>query len=427
MTKSRPRVLLIAEAANPEWVSVPLIGWSLARALSDVADVHLVTQVRNTEALLRAGLVEGQDFTAIDNEAFAKPIWAIADAVRMGWTMKTAMNTFSYKYFEHLVWQKFGTAIQQKHFDIVHRITPVTPTAVSPIASKCQKAGVPFVLGPLNGGIPWPKWFSAERRREGEWLSYVRGIYKASPGRKRMLNAASAILVGSRHTESEIPARYSSKVIYLPENAIDPKKFGDVAEQSTEGPLRAVFVGRLVPLKGVDMAIEAAAPLLVTGRMTYDIIGDGPVRADLEKLVAEKSLGDAVTFHGQLPHDAVQSKLTDANILLFPSIKEFGGGVVLESLALGVIPLVVDYGGPAELITPQTGMSVPIGPRDVIIPALRSHLTALAEDKSALPRMGAIARNRIQKDFTWSAKAAQISEIYDWVSSGRGAAPRHFE
>ena len=52
----RPRVLLIAEAANPLNVSVSLIGWVHSRALAEVADVHLVTESRNRDAILEAGL-----------------------------------------------------------------------------------------------------------------------------------------------------------------------------------------------------------------------------------------------------------------------------------------------------------------------------------------------------------------------------------
>ena len=342
----RPKVLVIAEAANPEWVSVPLVGWSLAQALRAVADVHLVTQVRNRDAILRTGLREGEDFTAIDSEAVARPMYALARLLRMGtgkgWTMTTAINAVSYPYFEHLLWKRFGPDIRAGRYDLIHRVTPLSPTIQSPVARKCAAAGVPFVMGPLNGGVPWPKGFDTERRREREWLSYVRGAYKVMPGRQATLKAASAILTGSRHTQSEIPAAYQHKTVYLPENAIDPARFNLTAKQDTNGIIRACFIGRLVPYKGPDMLLEAAAPLLRVGTLCLDIIGDGPMRGALEAQAAALDLGDAVRFHGALPHEKVQDVAVRANLLTFPSIREFGGGVVLEAMALGVVTVVAE-------------------------------------------------------------------------------------
>ncbi|WP_299632630.1 glycosyltransferase [uncultured Roseobacter sp.] len=419
---TRPRVLVIAEAANPEWVSVPLVGWSMAHALRAVADVHIVTQIRNRDAILRAGLEEGRDFTAIDSEAVARPLHKLAELLRMGtgkgWTMTTAIAAVSYPYFEHLVWQQFGPALVGREYDLVHRVTPLSPTIHSPIALRCARARVPFILGPLNGGVPWPAGFDAERRREREWLSYVRSAYKLVPGRGRTLQAAHAILTGSRHTQGEIPARHRDKTVWLPENAIDPARFNLSAKQSLNSPLRACFIGRLVPYKGPDMLLEAAAPLLRSGQLVLDIIGDGPMRPDLEALAARLEIAPAVTFHGMMAHEDVQSVAVEANLLTFPSIREFGGGVVLEAMALGVVPVIVDYAGPGELVRAQTGYKVPIGSRAEIIARFGAVLQQIVSDPSPLPGLAAAAQADVQARFTWEAKAAQVRRVYDAVLAG---------
>ncbi|SEO35161.1 Glycosyltransferase involved in cell wall bisynthesis [Salinihabitans flavidus] len=426
---AKPRVLIIAEAANPEWVSVPLIGWSLSQALGAVADVHVVTQIRNREALLRAGWQEGREFTAIDSEAFARPLWRLGSALRMGegkgWTMLQAVSALSYPYFERLVWHQFGKRIAAGVFDVVHRVTPLSPTVPSLLAARCARAGVPFVLGPLNGGVPWPKGFDAERRREREWLSYLRGAYKALPGRRATLRHAAAILVGSHHTESEIPTAQRGKCVYLPENGIDPARF---SRQATPAPgaLRACFVGRMVPYKGGDMLLEAAAPLLQAGRMTLDMVGDGPMLPVLRAQAETLGIAQAVTFHGWLAHEDVQDVLSRAHVLSFPSIREFGGGVVLEAMALGMPALIVDYAGPGELVTPDVGFKVPIGTRAEIVPRFRAALEDLSEHPGKAAEAGARARERVAAHFTWPRKAAQVARVYDWVL-GRGGKPSFFD
>jgi glycosyltransferase involved in cell wall biosynthesis len=419
----RPRVLVIAEAANPEWVSVPLIGWSLTEALRQVADVHLVTQIRNRDAILRKGWVEGRDFTAIDSEAIAAPAWKLSQKLRMGesrgWTIVQAISSLTYPWFERLVWKRFGTAITAGDYDVVHRITPLSPAATGPLAAKCRKAGVPFVLGPLNGGVPWPKGFEAEQKQEGEWLSRFRGLLRIFPGRGRMLAACSAILYASRFTRADIPAVHADRCIYLPENAIDPARF---FRQATPEPgiLRACFIGRFVPLKGLSMLLAAARPLIEAGRMELHLIGDGPLA---EGLKAEARGLSAVHFHGWLAHEAVQDVASRCHILAFPSIREFGGGAVLEAMALGLAPLVIDYGGPSDLVTPEVGLKVPLGSREETTLALRRALETMAADPDAVARMGRAARQRVTDYFIWPRRAEQFAEVYDWVLGRRATRP----
>ncbi|MEM1011559.1 MAG: glycosyltransferase family 4 protein [Planctomycetota bacterium] len=413
-------MLVIAEACNPEWVSVPLVGWSHYAALREVADVHLVTQVRNCEALTRAGLVEGDDFTAIDSEKIVKPIWNVADTVAgkgKGWTIRQAAMAAAYPYFERLLWKTFGPKLRAGAFDLVHQITPLSPTNSPKTASRCAKIGVPFVWGPLNGGAPWPKEFQAEQRQEREYLASVRGAFKLLPGYASARRSASAIVCGSRHTLSEMPDDCRDRCVYLPENGIDPSRFTARRTRTAgDGPLRLVSIGRLVPYKGHDMAIQAAEPLLRDGRATLTIYGEGPMRPELEKLA--DGLPN-VSMPGWVKHHEVPDVLADADLLIFPSIREFGGGVALEAMAVGLPVACVDYAGPPELVTDDVGWLVPMGNRAAIVRDFQSLMTILADDPSPIEAKGKAAKARVDRLFTWQAKAKQTLSIYDAVLAGR--------
>jgi glycosyltransferase involved in cell wall biosynthesis len=419
----RPRVLLIAEAANPEWASVPLVGWSLGRALSELVDAHVATHVRNREAIERTGWRDGREFTAIDSERVARPVYRFTEALRrrtgMGWTANTASASLSYYFFEHLLWKRFGDAIREHRFDIVHRVTPLSPTTPSVIAGRCRAAGIPFVWGPINGGVAWPREFRDRRWKEGEWLSYVRAGHRLMPGYRGSRRDAAAILIGSHATWQQFAA-HRERCVYLPENGIDPSRFPAPEARSPERPLRVAFVGRLVPYKGADMLLEAATPLVREGMISIDVIGDGPERDRLERIVSEAHIREGVTFHGWVPHTEVASRLSRAHLLAFPSIREFGGGVVLEAMAMGVVPMVVDYGGPAELVTDQTGFRVPLGARAEIVARFRLALAEIAADPVRIAGLSEKARRRVRERFTWDAKARQVLDVYGWVLNQRG-------
>lgn len=424
------RILLIAELANPDWVSVPLEGYCLYEALSRVADVHLVTQVRNEENLRKAG-VAADWFTALDNRSVEQPLYRAAAFLRgtkdpggVGQTINTALSTFAYYWFEVMLWRRFGGRIRAREFDVVHRLTPLSPTIPSVIAPGCAKAGVPFVVGPLNGGLPWPRMFSRERHQEKEWLTYVRDGYKLMPGYRSTRRRAAAIIAGSRDTLRQVASAYREKCVYIPENGLDPKRFdlsGSAASsEPVAAPLRVAFVGRMVPYKLPGLVLDAALPLLQQNLAHVDFYGDGPELPKLKEKVAAEGLSGAVTFHGGVRHDQLREGLAKAHVFAFPSVREFGGAVVLEAMAQGLVPIVVDYGGPGEHVSPSTGYAIPMGPPEAIVEGLRSALQELLHHPEKIRPMGEKARERVRRHYTWDAKAAQVMEVYRWVLGQRG-------
>jgi glycosyltransferase involved in cell wall biosynthesis len=425
--QSRRRVLVIAEAANPDWVSVPLVGWQIAKALRGVVDVHLVTQVRNREAIERAGLVEGRDFTSIDTEAVMKPLWALITLLRggegKGWTIVTAIQSLSYPLFERMVWKRFGNRIKAHEFDIVHRVTPLSPTAPSFVARRCRRAGVPFVIGPLNGGVPWPPGFNRERHREREWLSYVRNLYKMMPGIRSTWRNASAIIAASLHTQSELPPGAQPKSVLIPENAVDQDRFGARFDPARYEAINLCFIGRLVPYKGPDIALEAAQHLMRAGRARLTIIGDGPMMSALHEKAACLGVSNAVQFTGWLEHGDVPAAARKNSVFLFPSVREFGGGAVIEAMALGLVPIVVDYGGPGEIVTDRTGFRLRLGSRHSLVAEAYGLLAEIADGGHDLAEFAKRGLERVNELYTWEKKALQLNEVYKWVCGDRADRP----
>ena len=425
--RRRLRILAVAEAANPELTSVALIGWSASRAIAEHADVHLVTELRNRDAILRTGIDE-KEFTAIDNRAATHLAHGVSKIFRggaqLGWTTYTALHSITYPLFEKRVWEKFRPALEAGDYDIVHRVTPMSPTNNGFLAKRCAALGVPFITGPINGGTPWPKPFAHLRRAEREWLSYARDLFRLSPARRSTLKHSSAIIAASRAVVDDLPKWAQEKTFYIPENAIDPDRFPEPPAKATDGPLRVVFAGRMVPYKGADMLLEACLPLIKEGRLTLDILGDGPLLEGLRKRRDEEGLSvDQVSLPGWVEHREVAARLGQAHVFGFPSVREFGGGVVLEAMAQGLAPVILDYGGPTELLSDHTGFRVPMGERDEVIAGFREQMEKLADNPSAAVACGRRGRQFVLKHYTWDAKARQFLNIYHSILEGHQCSP----
>ena len=84
-----------------------------------------------------------------------------------------------------------------------------------------------------------------------------------------------------------------------------------------------------------------------------------------------KSLGieKTVSFRGWLSHAEVLKRLRSADVVVLPAIREGGGGVVFEALASGAVPVILDWGGPGDIVHPEVGYKVPPTNEDEVVSA----------------------------------------------------------
>ena len=184
------------------------------------------------------------------------------------------------------------------------------------------------------------------------------------------------------------------------------------------GGLRVLTVARLVEIKGIAYALQAFARLHAGDPdARYDVVGDGPLRADLERLAAELGVASAVTFHGALGPDAVRPLLWDADVFVLPSVtvegdQEGQGVVLLEAQAAGVPVVATDTGGlPGTLLSGRTGLLVP----EREAGALAAALEELAGDPGRRAAMGAAGRAHVAERFDHRALAGDLVALYERV------------
>jgi rhamnosyl/mannosyltransferase len=267
-----------------------------------------------------------------------------------------------------------------------------------------------------RGNAPLVASYHADIFRQRSLLFMYRPLVLA------LLRSADAVITGS-HAVKE-----NSQLIR--DSRVDPTVVGYGVDLASFGPERAdpaavaeirakygephiVAVGRLVPYKGFDRLVSAAAAL----PCPVVIVGDGVSRPGLEAQIAAAGLGDRVHLVGRVDDDHLAAHLAAAALLVLPSWNhaEAFGIVLLEAQASGIPVIATDLGtGTAEAVIPgETGLMIP--PEDVL--ALVEAVTTLIEDPERRERMGQAGRAFVSEHHSFDALASRLRPIYERLSA----------
>lgn len=268
---------------------------------------------------------------------------------------------------------------------------PWTPTAWRTLARAGTRPVFLFTWENLDRPMPLP-W---------EWM------------RRRVFGGIRGLIAGNTGAVTVARAQgYSGPVAVIPQLGVDlapPRAPNDA------GAMRLVYVGRLVAEKGVDLLLRAMRQL--DPPVTLEVVGDGPERAALERLVRELELR-GVTFSGARSHAEVEAVWDHADVLVLPSRAREGwteqlGHVLLEAMAHEVVVVGARSGAIPDVIG-DAGLLFPENDHE----ALHHVLAKLAADPGLRRERAAAGRRRVEQEYT-NARIAERTGAFHREVLGR--------
>jgi glycosyltransferase involved in cell wall biosynthesis len=298
-------------------------------------------------------------------------------------------------YARYLAWQHRSLAEARRihttsHADIVHHYSWGSLVWASPL----WRLGIPFVFGPVGGGsVGDPELSVAMPSRARKVEQLRRSVLKFLPMTQRTRRSLrGAFVLAANSDTAAVISRIGvkSSLLMLPEATAPEFMRSEPLDLDQREHARVVWVGRLLPIKGVTIAISTMSHLPPDVKLT--IIGDGPEFERAAALIRELGLDERIEMLGRIPWTDVIKELETSAILLFTSVRDTSGAQLLESGARGTPIVAIRQHGVADYVPDDAGVLVPVGSPAEVSARLASGVKELLGDPERWQKASAAAR-----------------------------------
>lgn len=352
------KVLISAYACEPQAGSEPGAGWEWTRAAARAGHEVWVVTRQNNAAAVSAGLAREPGLTIV-------PVFVDLPRRLRGWKKEQRGVRLYYMLWQSLARRTMLRLHREVRFDVAHHLTFATdwlPAAATAIP------GLPAVWGPVGGSTQMARPLSRFLGVRGTVNNFARvavgGLGRAYWGRSAARRAAMTIALNPDVARRFAPVARS--VIVEPNSAFDTAALRAQSGREPAGQVmlhndrrNGIFVGRLMPWKGMMLLIEALSDPSAA-HWDVDVYGDGPDRPRLQGAIVSRGLEERVRLHGRVPRPQVIRAMGAADALLHPAFHDSSPWTVGEAVSLGVPVLCLDAGGPPTLAAPGPAEVVPI-------------------------------------------------------------------
>ncbi|NNF54396.1 MAG: glycosyltransferase family 4 protein [Acidimicrobiales bacterium] len=334
-------------------------------------------------------------------------------------TLSRRLPVVVYTALDYQGWQRraLRTARSLHHdhpFDLVHHLS----WASIHHGSWLNRLDAPFVLGPVGGGTTaspgykscFPNSWRYEQLRNG----FVRTI-RFNPFSRRLVHSASLILASNPETETVLRRLGAKHVELMLDDGVDPDEMMTrPVVQSTSGPLRVLWVSRIMERKALGMALDAVQLASARCAIHLTLMGDGIPReivADqLERMINDK----LVTDRGWSSQAELEDAYAHHDVLLFNSVRDNGSAPLHSASAYGMPAVVINHQGPGIITSPDWAVQVPPTTTQQSTEDIANALVELAGNPTRRREMGTAALAAARRN-TWPTRAAAMTALYHRV------------
>lgn len=405
----RMNIVYICYSCSPIYGSEDAVGWYTPKLMSKNHNVFVITKEEHREDINRY---------IKDNPNEKYPRFIYCDIPNI---YKKIYRGPAYS-MRLLIWQKKAynvvrNIVQHEKIDIIHQLTPVEFRAIGKYGDF---NAIKYIVGPIGGAesIPNQLRYYARRNILTEIIrKLVNKVIIKNKTFKKNLKNIDVILFANNETKNYIESEVGNT------NGLIMTEIGHNYNQShfitikENQKIQFLYAGRLIYRKGIEFLLDALSKLDKDLEYEVLICGDGKERKFIENKIKTLGLQNKVTLLGKVNFSEMKDIYKKADILLFPSIRETTGSVILESLSNGIPVMALNKFGAKIILDNNCSWLIDLKlTREECIEEISKTIQEGIVDKKILKykKMEAMKKVRF---YSWEEKSKNIEKIYDKVIS----------
>jgi glycosyltransferase involved in cell wall biosynthesis len=303
---------------------------------------------------------------------------------------------------------------QREQFELVHHVSWSTIAVPPPF----WKLPIPAVWGPIGGGQSFPVAFVSQLRQnriKEVFRTLNLGRLSFSSKLRKTLAHTSLVLATNLETKRLLERAGASRVRLFLDCGVESGVAAPPHKQ-TGKPITLLWGGRLEPQKGLAIALHALAKCR-DSTIRLLVAGSGSEEAKLEKLATSLQLDNRVEFLGQVPGERMTELFQSSHALVFTSLRDSFGSVVLEAMSKGLPIIALNHQGIQAFVPDDASMKVPVHSPTQVIEDLAKSFERLSANPEMLEAMSESALAFAEQQ-TWSRRAEAMNRLFAEVING---------